>query len=222
VRACKRILPDDGDVIVVVIDQFEELFTSTTDEERDRFLRALSVAVEEPGGPVTVIATLRADFFDAPLRHRSFAPLVKRSSVAITPLAADELEQAITRPAGDVGVQFEPGLVAEIVADVNSQPGALPLLQYALMRLFEAPSSSTLTVADYRRIGGIAGALAHRAEALYHDADDAERAALHHLFERLVHVGDGPDDTRRRIRRSELALDPATDRMIERLGLPGC
>ena len=218
VRGCKRILADAGGVVMLVIDQFEELFTSTTGEDRDRFLRALAVAVEEPDGPLRLVATLRADFFDAPLRHPSFAPLIKRSSVVITPLAADELEEAITRPAGDVGVQFEPGLVAEIVADVNSQPGALPLLQYTLMRLFEAADNSTLSIADYRRMGGIAGALAHRAEAIYHDADDNDRRSLRHLFERLVHVGDGADDTRRRIRRSELPVDAATERMIERFG----
>jgi serine/threonine protein kinase/WD40 repeat protein len=218
VRAGKRILPPSGGEVVLVIDQFEELFTSVTRVERDRFLRALTVTVEDPGSPIRVIATLRADFFDAPLRHPGFAPLAKASSVAVTPLAADELEEAITRPAGDVGVQFEPGLVAEIVADVNSQPGALPLLQYALMRLFEAVERSTISIADYRRMGGMAGALADRAEALYDDADDVEREALRHLFERLVHVGDGPDDTRRRIGRAELPPDPATDRMIERFG----
>ncbi len=218
VRACKRIPPGGEGTIALVIDQFEELFTSTAHQERDRFLRALAVAVEEPGGPVRVIITLRADFFDAPLSHPRFAPFVKARSVAITPLAADELEEAITRPAETVGIRFEPGLVAEILADVNSQPGALPLLQYSLMQLYDAAEHATITIADYRRIGGIAGALAHRAETLYDGADDAERAALRHLLERLVHVGDGPDDTRRRIRRSELPSEPAVERVITQFG----
>ena len=68
--------------------------------------------------------TFRADFYDRPLRHPQFAPLVKRNTVAVTPLTPDELEHAIVTPAAAVGVGFEPGLVAEMIADVNPEPGA--------------------------------------------------------------------------------------------------
>ena len=78
---------------------------------------------------------MRADFWDRPLRHGSFARLIEHSVVNVTALAPDELERAITEPAAATGCEFEPGLVSEIVADVADEPGALPLLQYALTEL---------------------------------------------------------------------------------------
>jgi serine/threonine protein kinase/WD40 repeat protein len=216
-RGVSRIVPDAGTVLVV-IDQFEELFTTTADAERQRFLRALATAVTEPGGPLRVVVTMRADFFDQPLRHPEFAPLFKESTVAITPLAPDELEEAITVPAAAVGVGFEPGLIAAIVADVNTQPGALPLLQYALTQTFDAADGDVLTTATYHRVGGLTGALARRAESLYSDSDSDERRALRQLLGRLVTLGEGTEHTRRRVRRSELPADPATLRIVERFG----
>ncbi len=84
-----------------------------------------------------MILTLRADFYDRPLSHEAVGRLVAEATVPVLPLAADELERAIVDPPPGVGVAFEPGLVSQIVADVADQPGALPLLQYALTELYE-------------------------------------------------------------------------------------
>jgi serine/threonine protein kinase/WD40 repeat protein len=217
-RGLRRALPEDGSQVVVVIDQLEELFAGDVPTiERDQFLRGLAVAATEPGSPVRFVVTLRADFFDDPLRHADFAPLLKRGTVAITPLAPDELEEAITEPAADVGVGFEPGLVAEIIADVAGQPGALPLLQFALTQAFDHSDGPTITVDDYRSVGGLAGALARRADALFTDAEPAEQVAMQRLFGRLVTLVDAGSDTRRRVRRSELPTDPATAEIVGRL-----
>ena len=98
-RAVRRLLPDDNGQLLLVIDQFEELFTLCADPyERDRFIAGLVEAVAEPRSRLRLVATLRADFFDRPLRHPELAALVERSTVAVTPLAADELESAITEP----------------------------------------------------------------------------------------------------------------------------
>jgi DNA-binding SARP family transcriptional activator/WD40 repeat protein/type II secretory pathway predicted ATPase ExeA len=217
-RGVSRLVPDGADTVLVVIDQFEELFTATDEAERLRFLRAIATAVTEPRGSLRVVATMRADFYDQPLRHPEFAQLFKDSVVAITPLAPDELEESITAPAAGVGMTFEPGLVAEIVADVNSQPGALPLLQYALTQSFDASDGAIITTQAYHEVGGLTGALARRAEMLQGEANGDERTAIRRLFGRLVTLGDGSDDTRRRVRISELPIDGATERMIERFG----
>ncbi len=215
----RRILPDDRAQIVVVIDQFEELFTTGVAAETcDLFLDALTVAATEAGSPLRIVLTIRADFYDRPLRHQRFASLVKQHTVVVTPLAPDELEHAITTPAVRSGVSFEPGLVAEIIADVNHEPGALPLLQYALTQAFDQTDSDTITIDTYRNIGGLTGALAQRAESLWQDAGDDEQHATRRLFGRLVTLGEGAQDTRRRVHLDELGNIPSTQTAIERFG----
>jgi DNA-binding SARP family transcriptional activator len=219
VRAARRILPDDDGVVVVVIDQFEELFAGAArDRDAESFLRALAVAATDPRSPIRLLLTLRADFYDRPLRHLEFAPLLKEHTVVVTPLDRDELEHAITTPAATVGVGFEPGLVTEIVADVDREPGALPLLQYALTQTFDAAEDGTMTIETYRSIGGLTGALARRADDLWQAADQREQLAIRHVFGRLVSLGEGTEDTRRRARCAELGDDAATTAVLERFG----
>src|SRR5262249_11123471 len=108
-------------------------------------------------------------------------------------------------PAERVGARFEPGLLAELVADVADEPGALPLLQYALTELYERREGSTLTQIAYRAIGGVSGALAGRAEEIYSGLGEQAQEAARQLFLRLVTLGEGAEDTRRRVERTELA-----------------
>jgi WD40 repeat protein/DNA-binding SARP family transcriptional activator len=203
-RAVKRVLADDRSELLLVVDQFEELFTLVGDENRRlHFLTIIERAVTEPLSRLRVVTTIRADFYDRPLRYREFAELLRDSVEIVPPLAPDEVERAITAPARRVGVRLEEGLLAEIVADVLEEPGALPLLQYALTELFERRDGALLTRAAYTAIGGVSGALAHQAEALYSGLTDAGKEAARQLFLRLVTVGDG-SDTRRRAERAEL------------------
>ena len=131
--------------------------------------------------------TLRADFYDRPLIYPRFGELLAERTEAVPPLTPDELEQAIRGPAERVGIRPEPGLVAEMIADVAHQPGALPLLQYALTELFERRDDDRLTLAAYREIGGIAGALSARAERIYEATDPQGRRATKQVFLRLGH-----------------------------------
>ena len=191
--------------MVILIDQFEEVFTLVQDEAaRVQFLKLLHTAVCEPRSRVRVVMTLRADFYDRPLQYPDFGELVRSRMETVLPLSADGLERAIARPAEQVGVTFEPGLVASIVAEVNYQAGALPLLQYALTELFERREGRTLTQAAYAEIGGAGGALAKRAEEVYQEFADEGKEAIRQMFLRLVTLGEGVSDTRRRIGRSEL------------------
>ena len=214
--------PEESE-IVVVVDQFEEVFTLTRDDrEREAFLEALRVATVDPASRIRVIVTLRADFFDRPLATPRFGELLGRRTETVTPLTPDELEQAIRGPADRVGVPPEPGLVAEIVADVVNQPGALPLLQYALTELFERREDERLRLEPYVAMGGVAGAVSARADRLYEASGPEGRRAIRQVLLRLVTLGEGRQDTRRRVARSELDVldvDPeAVDGVLEAYG----
>lgn len=205
VRAAQIILPDDNSELVVVIDQFEEVFSLVEAEERRvHFLDLLRTAVQDPQSRIRVILTLRADFYDRPLQYPTFGELVRSYMETVLPLSAEELEQAIVGPAQRVGIEFEEGLVASIVSDVNYQPGALPLLQYALTELFEARQERLLTHGGYQQIGRAAGALARRAEQIYAELDETGQELVRQMFLRLVTLGEGSEDTRRRVTHTEL------------------
>jgi DNA-binding CsgD family transcriptional regulator len=211
-RAAQLILPDDNSELVVIVDQFEEVFTLVEDEAaRQHFLDLLYTAVTATRSRVRVVITLRADFYDKPLHYPEFGELVRRRMETILPLSADELQRAISKPAEQVGVTFEDGLVATIVSEIHYQPGALPLLQYALTELFDNREGRRLTHRAYEHIGKTTGALARRAEAIYDELDQADHETARQMFLRLVTLGEGAEDTRRRVPRSELlavAADP--------------
>jgi hypothetical protein len=204
-RAALRALPDDSSQLLLIIDQFEELFTLTNDQvEREQFLEGLLTAVSDPGKRLRVVLTLRADFYDRPLQYVEFGELIRQSTEVVLPLSTEELEEAIARPSENTGVDLESGLVATMIADLKEQPGALPLLQFALTELFEQRDGNQLTVNNYLKIGGVVGALGRRAEALYTGLDEDGQEAIRQLFLRLVIPGEGVEDTRRRVLRSEL------------------
>jgi WD40 repeat protein/serine/threonine protein kinase len=203
-RAVNRVLPSDGELLLV-IDQFEEMFTLVEKEaDRAHFLSSLSAAISESRSRLRVIVTLRADFYDRPLLYPEFGELIRQYTEVVLPLTAEELEHAIRRPAERVGLRIAPELVNEIVSDVRDQPGALPLLQYALTELFERRDGRRLTLEAYQAIGGTLGALTRRADQLYDDLDARGQEIVRQLFLRLVTLGEGAEDTRRRVLQSEL------------------
>ncbi len=203
-RSVARVLPDDHAQLLITVDQFEELFTMAAPDRATRFLDTIVAAVTTEPSRVRIIVTLRADFYDRPLRHRMFGELLREGTEIVTPMSPAELEQAITEPARRSGVAFEPALVAEMIAEAAEHPAALPLLQYALTEVFERRRSGTIGIEAYRQIGGVSGAMADRAEGLYGALDDRGRLATRQVFLRLITVGEGNDDTRRRVLLSEL------------------
>jgi basic membrane lipoprotein Med (substrate-binding protein (PBP1-ABC) superfamily) len=203
-RAALRILPDDGRLLLV-IDQFEELFTLVDDEaERVAFLDLLAPALDDPRGRVMVVLTLRADFYDRPLRYPDFAQRLGDGVVNVSSLTPDELEEAVQLPMRQANVEMEPALLAAVLTDVIGQPGALPLFQYTLTMLFDRRESGVVTVDAYRSIGGLKGALAQRAEDLWAELDQPEQAAARQLFLRLVTITGDREWSRRRVAASEL------------------
>ena len=202
--------------LVLVIDQFEELWTLVeSDAVRDRFAASIAATLDS-GHDIRIIATLRADLYDRPLQHPVFGPIVRDATFAVTPMTSTELHDAITLPAERAGVRFEPGLVTTMVGDVVARPGALPLLQFALTELFEQRINGVVTTDAYHELGGIGGAIARRAEQLYTDTPAGDRDDVRLLFTQLVTPGDDNDDLRRRATRDELTgVDPAViDRFL--------
>jgi serine/threonine protein kinase len=205
-RTIRRVLPDEDDVhLLLVIDQFEELFTTVTDDERRTFfINSLLAAVKAPRSPIRVVATLRADFYDRPLQIPHLANWIKNNTELALPLTPEELSWAIREPARRVGIGLEEGLTEAIVVDVADQPGALPMLQYTLTELFEARQNNMMTRTAYQEMGGVMGALGSRAEEIYGDLKEPEQETTRQLFLRLITLGEGAEDTRRRVLRSEL------------------
>ena len=221
--AALRLLPDENTRLVLVIDQFEELFTLVTDETvRSRFLDSLAPALDDPRGRVVVIMTMRADFYAHPLAYPEFGRRLGDGIVNVVPLTTDELEAAAREPMLRAGCHFEPSLLVALLGDVAGQPGALPVFQYTLSELFERRTGDTLTMVSYELIGGVRGALAQRAEDLYAGLDETEQQVGRQLFLRLVTIGDGDEWGRRRLRAAEvLGLDVdvvALQTVIHRFG----
>jgi WD40 repeat protein/serine/threonine protein kinase len=205
VRAVKRVLPGDDSELLLFIDQFEELFTLVDEEEkRIHLMDSLIAAVTDMRSRIRVVLTLRADFYDRPLNYVRFGELMQQRTEIVLPLTTDEIEAAVSRPADRAGLQLERGLVTTIVADVKEQPGALPLLQYALTELYERREGRALTLSAYNDIGGTMGALARRADELYAGLGKDGQEAARQIFLRLVTLGEGTEDTRRRVFQSEL------------------
>jgi hypothetical protein len=156
-----------GSVLVVIVDQFEELFTETVDErERGAFLDVLADLASRPQSVVRIVATLRADYFDRPLGYAGFANALRGRTVALGAMSTTELADAVRRPAHAVGVEAEPALVARITGEAERQPGALPLVEHAVAELFERRRTNTMTLRDLDESGGLSDALGRRAEAI--------------------------------------------------------
>lgn len=205
-RASKRVLPSGDSELLLVIDQFEELYTLTRDPvARTHTIALLRAAVLDPRSQLRIVITVRADLYDRPLRDRAIADLVASEVVSLAPLSPEAIERAATRPAGDQGIELEPSLVARIVGDVVDQPGSLPLLQFALTELFELRTGTRMTLASYEQLGGVSGALVRRAESVVAGLEPARKELTRQVLLRLVTLGEGTADARRRVPVEEVA-----------------
>ncbi len=203
-RASIRLL-DDSQRLLLVIDQFEELFTlGTPQTERDRFIRNLEVVLDDPSGRVVVALGLRADFYGHPLEYPTFAQMLADGIANVVPLTPDELESAAAQPAAHAGTTLERPLLGRLLSDVSGQAGGLPLFQYALTELFDRRDGAILTLDAYEDMGGVTGAIARRAEDLFLALDVDERDAVKQLFLRLVTIVEHGTWGRRRVSAGEI------------------
>ncbi len=211
--------PDER--VLVFVDQLEEVFTLCRDEaQRQQFFSMMLDATSAPGGRTVVIVTMRADFYVRCAAYPEFAQLISAHQMLVGPLDADGLRQAIEEPARRVGLELEEGLSDTILADVAAEPGALPLLEHALLELWERRRGTMLTLEGYRQAGGVHGALAQRADDIYQKLTSAQQQIARRALLRLTQPGEGTEDTRRRAFRDELASaegDDGFDEVLARL-----
>ncbi len=190
-----------GAQLLLVIDQLEELFTLAPAGERDAFLAALRGLRAEPR--CVLVLTLRADFYGALMESPLWQDLAGRiCRIDVAPLRGAALRAAIEEPARELGVHFEPELLERLVADAASEPGILPLLQDALIQLWERRRLRLLTLADYEALGdggrsGLAVAIARRADATVRALAGPEEVIARRILLRLVSFGEGRSNTRR-------------------------
>ncbi len=211
-----QLVKQRGSRVVLLVDQFEELFTQTEDEdERQRFIELLLTAANESRGPLIVLLTLRADFFDRPMNYPELRKLMETETHfrLVPPMDIDELRSVIEEPAAlpDVQLSFDEDLVGDLLFEMRGQAGALPLLEFTLDQLFQRRRGQQLTRQAYEEIGGVKGALAKQAESTYAALPSEEHRQLARaLFLRLIDPGmTEQDTTRRRAALAELALpDP--------------
>jgi WD40 repeat protein len=221
---------DADAAVVVIVDQFEELFTLCRDEaQRDGFVEALCAAGETIDGgpsPVRVVISVRADFYTHCSGYRRLLAALRDCQVLVGPMTADELREAIEGPARLAGLALEPGLTEILLREVGAHrpsghdPGILPLLSHALLTTWQQREDRVLTVAGYRATGGVEKAIATTADRVYTGLDATGRQIAQRMLLRMVQVGDGADDTRRRAHLAALtdARDPnAGEQVLHRL-----
>jgi WD40 repeat protein len=196
---------DGSTRMVWVVDQFEEAFTLCRDEqERTAFIGNLLAAGSAVDGRAIVVVTMRADFYPRVASYPDLARAVGAHQYLVSPPDRSGLREAIEIPADLAGGRFEDGLVETILGDVGSEPGALPLLEHALFELWERCTGQLLTLSVYREVGGVEGAIAARAEAVYANLAPRDQEVLRRTMLRLTQLGEGTEDTRRRVAFAEL------------------
>lgn len=203
---------DPAQRFVLYVDQFEELFTQTKNEERrTSFLALLTAAVNRDDGRVTVILSIRSDFLSQCAKYPGLLVLINQQFQLVGAMTAQELALAILKPALTVGVEIEPDLVAQVIAEMKGEPGTLPLMQFALKDLFDAQmhrkgDSFELTLDAYLAHGGIQQALERHANTVFAQFDEDQQAIARNVFSYLIEVGRSTVDTRRTATLAELKV----------------
>jgi WD40 repeat protein/serine/threonine protein kinase len=210
--------------ILLFVDQFEEVFTLTAEDERTAFLACLAGAADDPSSPLRIVISVRHDFLDRlAASDATLAELTSRGTVLVGPLDCHGLERALLAPAEARAYRFEsPTLVAEMIASLGGAAAALPLLQFTAQKLWEGRDRTQhlLTDACYRSFGGVGGALASHADSVLASLGPDERLKARSLLLRLV----TPARTRAIVPRRELdeltgsqcaGIDRVQDRLID-------
>ena len=197
---------------LIVVDQFEEVFTLCHDEAaRAAFIEKLLALASEPNERTMIVIALRADFYSHCAAYPQLRQAIASQQEYIGPMSPEELRRAIEEPAKRGGWEFESGLVESMLNDIGArstqdqEPGALPLLSHALLATWERRRGRTFTVEGYRAAGGVRGAIAETAESVFTDQLDRQQQHLaRDIFLRLTELGEGTEDMRRRAALIEL------------------
>jgi WD40 repeat protein/uncharacterized caspase-like protein len=203
-------------MVLLAIDRFEELFTLTEATARQQFLDLILGAIEQAGDRFKLIIVVRADFVASCLEIPELAAILQRNSLLVPPyLTPEDYRRAIVTPAEQVGLQVEPGLTELLLQDLNDSTGDLPLLQFVLQQLWERRQQGKLTLEAYQELGGIKGALERQAQAVYEGLAPEAQDCAKWIFLNLTQLGEGTEDTRRRVTKSDLVVKKYPLALIE-------
>jgi WD40 repeat protein len=207
-------VPSTGPAPVLVVDQCEEVVALCDDAaQREAFLQALADHAER----APLVVALRADWLGELTSNAAYVRIVERGLYLLPPIGTTDLRAAIEGPAAQAGLLVEPGLVDLLVREVEHEPGALPLLSHALRTTWERREGRTLTVAGYTAAGGIRGAVAQTAEAVYNSVSPGRRPLLRDLLLRMVSQVDDGAPVRARLSRTMIADDADHTQLVELL-----
>lgn len=204
--------------VVLVVDQFEEIFTKRQDEtKRLSFLKSLMEAVEELGNKLCLVLVMRADFFGkcTEQEYSGLAQQIQQNLVTVTPMTREELEKAITQPAEMVELEIERELVTKIIEDLENSPGSLPLLEYTLQELWRQKTVNRLTISEYTRLGGVNKVLENRANEVYHSLSPDKQKVAKRVFLELTRLNEEVENTRQQVRLSDLVNSEQQEELVE-------
>ena len=213
--------------LVILVDQFEELYSLCTDEgERQAFIENLLDAVTDAAANVSAVITLRTDFLDETQKHAPLNSVISRLGVIIPSMTESELRVAIAEPARIAGRPLDDSTVDLLVSETRGREGALPLLQFALQRVWEGIVDGVEPTVTLKNIGGVGGALAGEAQRIFENLPSTDQKIARRVFLGLVQLGEGTRDTRRRAHLASMIAftdDPErVDEVVRRFSAPGC
>ena len=184
-RALAGLAQTPNEDTLLIVDQFEELFTLTQDAgQRQTFVERLLAESRSR----RVVLTMRGDFLDDCAAYGKLYAALQSRLQLIAPMSPAELRSAMEQQAGAVGLRFEADLANTILDDVAGEPGAMPLLQHALLELWKRRHGRWLRASEYRTMGGVQGAVARTAEAVYTSLPDGEQSLVRNICLRLVRL----------------------------------
>lgn len=204
--------------VVLFIDQFEEIFTLTAADTREKFLDELNVALENPG--LIFLLAMRDDFyseFNAKAAQLAQSEYIKIENVPAV-LRKNEVLEMVEQPAALVGLSLEDGLADRIVKDLirdgKIHSSSMPLMEFTLTQLWERRRDGQITHDSYQFLGGVSGCLARWADQVYNGLAKDSQAQAQDILTSFVRPGDKTDlpDTRKRRRINE--FDDAKLRLI--------
>ncbi|MEO0984221.1 MAG: pentapeptide repeat-containing protein [Cyanobacteria bacterium J06639_14] len=219
-RSIATLIPDIQDSpLVLLVDQFEELYSLCKDvKARNIFIENLFHAANSPTGNVSVILTLRSDFLGETHKHPLLNAVIGSDQSIIVPaMTPIELRRAIVEPARFAGMPLGEAVVDLLVKDTQDREGALPLLQFALSRIWEEINKGKNAVDIYWEMEGIGGALAGKAQDIYDKLSDSDKMIARWTFIELVQIGEGTRDTRRRVEIEDLVIPQNTLSRVKHL-----
>ncbi|MEM7022918.1 MAG: DUF4062 domain-containing protein [Pseudomonadota bacterium] len=223
----EHMLAGDRSGLILLIDQFEEVFSLCEDElERDQFIGNLLHAAREPNGCVSILLTLRSDFLGEVNRTAELSQVIASQHVVMPVMGEAELRRAIEEPARRAGRSIDPATTQLLLEQTGGREGALPLLEFVLTRIWEGLVDGVAAADTVRALGGVGGALASKAQEVYGGLDQGERRIARRAFLTMVRLGEGTKDTRRRAGVAEMITQHRSGddilSVLRRFSEPGC